>query len=406
MQVLVSNKPTPIIAGGVGPHLIINRDITNQIVIMDDESPVVGSNSAQLDIIDPLGSMALDPGRRGVWAATTTPGAVVLCIVRKGGVNWSASPALIQQQLNALGLAKDTSVNAPGYGPITLTAPGLLTKDTTLAAQTASGKTIAQDVYANRVPLSRNEAAITSGSTTALVANSSATIGPFTFDSPSYELKLTLQGNAAVAVCNGIITLKWSNSGGGSQFAQKTFTAVGSSGGHALTIIGPVRGSTLNITFQNYNGSGTPLTFNYNLIASSHLVNNDLIRTLAGMGTGPPTSQNWPGINMDLGVLMNATPSLATGANADEGMGVYNGSVQVQASTASGLNDAEIQIIAFDSGDMPNYNVIFDAFTDSHGVLNALVDLPQMECHMKVINHNAATKVVSVAATTAEQNVN
>lgn len=274
-------------------------------------------------------------------------------------------------------------------------------------AQSPSAAQIATQISLTGVGLLRNEVPITNGATTPVAIGANTTIGPFPMNSPSYELVLTLTATAAVAVANGEVSLKWSNSTGVAILAQKSFSVVASTGGHTITISGPVRGSSLSVTFAVGTTSATTITFSYRLVGSSRLAANDLCRTLTTVGAGPPTGVTWAGTNNgDAGVLGNATPSLATGASTNRGLLMYNGPVTLQANSTSAANDMEILLQAFDPNFTVNYGNVFDGFSDAHGEINTSFQMPMYQCLISLINHNAATKTLSFLITTAEPNVN
>lgn len=265
---------------------------------------------------------------------------------------------------------------------------------------------IADEIALTGVGLLRNEQAVASGSVGPLGAGASSSIGPFPMNSTSYELVLTLTASALTAICNGEISIKWSNSGGGTQLAQKTFSAVASTGGHKLTITGPVRGSSLTITFRNSSISLANVTFGYTVVASSRLAANDLFRTITGVGTSPPTAETWSGLAMDAGVLGNAQPNVGAGATATRGLAAYNGPAQVAVVTNSGANDCEVIVGAIDTDLVVNTGVIFRDFTNNKGRLSIPFGMPMLQCIIQLTNFNAGAQVISFVLMTAEPNVN
>lgn len=131
-----SGRPVPIVNAGDGATLIVNRDLTNQVAYGSGD--IVGSNINAYSIIDPLGSIVVD-GNNDVYvlALSGTPTIDVVA----GAAQWTASPAQVAQQINALGLAKDATVqgvakDATVTGVAKDTTLGTLAKDATVAKDT------------------------------------------------------------------------------------------------------------------------------------------------------------------------------------------------------------------------------------------------------------------------------
>jgi hypothetical protein len=265
---------------------------------------------------------------------------------------------------------------------------------------------IADEIALTGVGLLRFEQAVASGSTGALAAGASSTVGPFAMNSTSYELVLTLTASALTAICNGQITLKWSDKPSSALLAQKTFSMVASTGGHKVTIEGPVRGGSLSITFTNSSTSLANVTFAYTVVASSRLAPNDLMRTLTGAGSGPPSAATWAGVSMDSGMLGNANPNVAGLGVAIRGLGAYNGPVQLAVVTASGLADCVAAVAILDTAIAVNYGKVFNETTNAKGNINTQFDMPMAECTISLTNNNAGAQVISFIMTTAEPNVN
>jgi hypothetical protein len=265
---------------------------------------------------------------------------------------------------------------------------------------------IADEIALTGVGLLRFEQAVGSGTTSALAAGASTTVGPFVLNSTSYELVLTLTASALTALCDGQITLKWSDKPSSALLAQKTFSMVASTGGHKCSVEGPIRGGSLSVTFTNSSTSLANVTFGYTVVASSRLAPNDLMRTLTGVGSGPPTVATWSGVNMDSGILGNANPSIGGGAVAIRGLGAYNGPVQLAVSTASGTNDCLVEVAALDTGIVVNYGRILSQLTDAKGKLNIQFNMPMAQCTIQLNNNNVGAQNIGFVVTTAEPNVN
>lgn len=114
--VTAKTEPQQVVYAGRGPVLLVNRDVSAQVILSDIEGGDPGGQS--VNILDPLGSLALD-GETDQWAQTITGSAIVE--VCPGGRGWSPSPAQIAAQMLAAGLAKDTTVQGVST---TLGSPG------------------------------------------------------------------------------------------------------------------------------------------------------------------------------------------------------------------------------------------------------------------------------------------
>jgi hypothetical protein len=83
--------------------MIVNPDIINPIYVGNDPGQ-------QLISVPPLGSMSLSAENHDIWVSTSGGNYVVNAFLMPNGSNWTPSPAQVAAQINALGLAKDTTV--------------------------------------------------------------------------------------------------------------------------------------------------------------------------------------------------------------------------------------------------------------------------------------------------------
>jgi hypothetical protein len=291
------------------------------------------------------------------------------------------------------------------------TSGGSIATDTNvtnrITALHAPGATIANEISTTGAPLLRNELAVAQATTAAIAPGGSTTVGPFTINTPSYEIRLALTAAAVVGFANGQIVLKWFNANGTQQLAQKTFAIVASTQGHVLSIAGPVRGAQLQVTLKNSASSGTNITFFYSVVASSRLAFNDLMRTMTSLGAGPPSNETWPGINMDVGLLGNQSQGgVGAGSSATFGLAAYNGPVQLQAQTGGANNTLEAQVVIIDTSLAVNVGVIFDGFTNANGVINQQFNMPMAQCFLNLINRDTVARTLQFCMSTAEPNVN
>jgi hypothetical protein len=90
---------------GLGPVLLANQDLTNTVTVGDQPNVFQGAQNA--DAIPALGSIAYS-GYTPLYAIA--PAGTAALLVVSGGTSWAPSPAQVALQIQALGLAKDTSV--------------------------------------------------------------------------------------------------------------------------------------------------------------------------------------------------------------------------------------------------------------------------------------------------------
>lgn len=118
-QIPVGAQIAQVWTGG-GPVLLANQDLLNAVTVCDQRN--FTPNAQNADVIPPLGSIAYT-GERPLYAMAPAGTAALLVIA--GGSTWAPSPAQVALQIQAAGLAKDTSVQttntqlATGVAPFT-----------------------------------------------------------------------------------------------------------------------------------------------------------------------------------------------------------------------------------------------------------------------------------------------
>jgi hypothetical protein len=111
--VITGRQPVRVITAGDGPGVLVNRDTVNPVFT----SVVQGFDwqDVTASVHDALIGLPYD-GDSDLYA-TVQPGQSVVMDYMRNAKNWGPSPGQAAAQINALGLAKDSSVNAPAYGP-------------------------------------------------------------------------------------------------------------------------------------------------------------------------------------------------------------------------------------------------------------------------------------------------
>lgn len=324
-QLFSQSRPVLLVREGDGPTLIVNRDITNAVLY--GEQSIASGNVNEYSVLDPLGSITVD-GTSDIYAIPNA-GTPTLDVVQGAGA-WSASPAQIALQMNALGLAKDTTVqttntNTTGLAKDTTltgvnttlslgTNPNLVTINSTLGipAQTAdvTGLTV------NGIPLLRGTTQLGQASAQTLAAATTATLLNGTLIvKPSFEsvFKLNLPA-AAGTIPFAILGVGWQDAVTGLQVGFKQYVLTAGNGpANAILVYlsGPCRGNQIVLTLKNLDPAQT-LTYSWLFNVTSHVYSVD--RLLQPSYTGGVITFNVPGGNPSKGVLVMTQASVpATG---------------------------------------------------------------------------------------------
>jgi hypothetical protein len=229
-------------------------------------------------------------------------------------------------------------------------------------------------------------------------ANGTTNLGPFTMPRPGWELGLSLTATAGTTLD---YTLTWTDSVTGLTVEQERWkvTCGYSASPHVIYGSGRARGDTLAVKLTA--GSLGAITVSYTLLATTTAPLATDMRTLAmgggngGLGTGG---------NIPDGLILtnNETVNLAAATAVLRALPLYSGPVQVQAHTASGLADLQV-VVADMTGLMGNWNNVYNAWSNSKGVINDTLYLPRAQCQITYANNNAAAQTCDVALIIAQQ---
>lgn len=405
--------------------LLVNNDTVHPVYV----SQARGVNREN-DQVPAQGSVVLT----GWWYASSLDAAISIeCFVLPGGSQWS-NPVGVQIALNALGLAKDTSVNAPAYGPATsvdvvTNGPGNITGGKKLAdvnttlgipAQTADIHAVnttlgipAQDATVSAlstgipngiaitgVPaltkstLVKNQTAVSQAPGT---QSSSAT---FSIEQPGYEIFLSTFAASNIAAYFRI-SLQWFDSGTGIQTGQEDYWIIpgpGSGSPHTIIGHGPTKGDQLVIVSENPAQSvGNNVTHSYVVLENSRDYQSDQWESLTFTGANITNTF----ANIFTGCIASTNTSVNAGASIPRLLPLYNGLVTVVFSTTSGITDGilNIQQVADQSnaGAIPNETAFFGQ-TGANGQLYVVnVALPSSQCQAVITNNNAAAKTFGLS---------
>jgi len=300
VTVKASGIATPLIAAGDPPSLVVNRDLVNQIYYGYSES-IVASSTAELSIIDPLGSVAFD-GKQSIWAIAASGTSLV--DVQPGATQWAPSPAQVAAQINALGLAKDTTLQT--------TNSNVSTVNTTLGTPSqrvdVQGLTIGGNPGGIPVLRGTTNKGVASGSTLAGAA-SATLLSAVTVDKPSFEAIFQIFFAAGAALPFLVVNVNWVDSNTGLTVGAKRYLLIGGNlvaNTISTYISGPCRGNQVTLSVQNLDGL-TSLTYTWAFNLTSHIYTIDRLlqptyATVPNFGI--------PAGNPSKGVLFASQPSI------------------------------------------------------------------------------------------------
>lgn len=436
--VLVYGKPA---YGRKGRPFLLANTSTNVTVYYGED---LGLSTAQASQIPPLGSVGLD-GQGDVWASTLGGGTAVLDLI-PGGSNWAASPSQIALEIAESGLALDTSVNNPAYGPpthtdvittgpanitggkklsdvnttlgtpaqtvdVTTTGPGNITGgkklsdvNTTLGtpAQTADvTTTLPSNLQTSGIPPINNHNQLLTLSATSLAIGGSNTSSAAAITQPAYEIYVSCFATAGGLGTIGHVRIDWSDSATGLVVDQDSFwvyPGTGSGGAaHVFKGRGPTKGNQAKIFVQTPGNSAAAVTFAYTFFQSSRLITTGTDEDIWFTVQSPSLSSGPPLVSNDPIARVIASESVSVAANSSstsQGLPLYNGPVWIRFATTSGTNDAQFEI---DDIIDPNINqdTVFKSQSDATGRINVAWRLPRIQCAVILTNQNAAAKTLS-----------
>lgn len=417
------------------PFIIANTDTANPVYYSDELTITTGSS-----VIDPQATVGFD-GTRDVYMSTLRPGVQVLVDHIPGGTQWS-NPVGVQIALNALGLAKDTSVNAPAYGPVTTVNPGLMArdtsvnapafgpaKDTTVAAVKTStdavkttlgtpaqsadvagtttavgalhaGQPIATEISQQGTLLLSSATSLLNLGTTVIAASGSNTQGPLSIKQIGYEIFVAVTSASASAIPFVKAQLTWTDSVTGNTVAAETWYLAGRSTGAFNTYIGtgPTKGDTLSITFTNLD-TANAASVQCSFAGNSRVYVRDDWRSLSfGSVPGFTNATNDPASNF----LMSTSPGVPGSGSLLRLIPLYAGLVNITVvGPASGT--AQAIVAAIGPQGLATGVVYESPFVSANGVLNAQISLPRSICQVTLFNTAATNQTISFTAVIAEQ---
>jgi|SRR5215831_4191495 len=381
------NVPVPIWSGQQGIQLTLaNQDLINSVTIARRNNFVQnGPNTAQ---IPPLGSITVD-GSRSIWALA--PANTANLLIFPGGGNWAPSPAQVAAQINALGLAKDTSVNAPGYQPITLVNAGLLS---TSAGQTLQNTTIPNNIAATGVPALnlKSTNTIASGQTVAagVTANLTAITG---INQPAYNLHITATAGGSSTLPWYTVTIKWVDTASGLTIQIDAYTAYMSSTSNVLStvIYGPTDADQCQISVTNNDSVTMTINTAFFVLSSRTNYTADRYYQFWTSASPPPIPTFQLGNSVPVPtskVLFNTSRSLGIGLTTSPryALPAYDGQVYIH---FDGTSSNNWDVVFFES---VNGTVLFRyTATGAPAQINALVQFPRLPVSLQFTNNGSVS---------------
>lgn len=319
-------------------YMLVNPDIVNAVFIGNDPG-------SQIISVPPLGSVTLGQTNHDTWISTNGANYIVNAYLMPNGSNWTPSPAQVAAQINALGLAKDTSVNNVNT---TLGVPAQNPDLQTLGG--TAGRSVAQDMLSSNKAVTREIAALlatgTIGGTpggipmlrytnqlgaatgATLAGNAGATIltnAPV--NQPGYEMLFQASipaGAGTIPFAN--ISFTWSDTATGLTIRTILYVISLANGPANLVqyyMTGPCFGNRLTVQIQNLEPAQTATyTWLINQTSHVHLVDNII---QPNYPTTAPITFAQPAGTPSSGILCLTHPTIGPSANADRLLGVYSG---------------------------------------------------------------------------------
>lgn len=362
---------------GDASFMLVNPDIANAIFIGNDPG-------SQLVSVPPLGSITLDTSKHDVWVSTNGAAYIVTAYLLPNGSNWVPSPAQVAAQINALGLAKDTTVQSTNtistatntilgtpaqttdinavkttLGTPAQTAdvngvnttlalgtnPNLTTINSTLGVPAQTPDVVG--LTTNGIPALRGTVNIGNGSAQSLTAASTTVlIASANLTKPSFELIIKLNAPAgAGTVPFGILNILWQDSNTGLQVGAKSYVLTAGNGPtNFLTyyISGPCRGNQIVLNIINKDPAQT-FTLTWALNQTSHAYTIDRLLQPVYAALAPIGFSN-PAGNPTKGLLFASQPSIGPSSSTTRLCAASNAKCKISIDNGAQANGCAITL--------------------------------------------------------------
>ena len=333
--------------------MLVNPDIVNNIFIGNDPG-------SQIIAVPALGSITLDASKHDIWVSTNGGNFIVNAYLMPNGSNWVPSPAQVAAQINALGLAKE-STQLTGNTNIaqvntTLGTPPQKTDvnqvNTTLGvpAQTVDVNGVSTNVVGlttNGIPPLRGTINLGNATGQTIATGVNATlVNVGAINKPGFEAVFSISIPAAAGtVPFAILQVIWTDSNTGLTVGQKQYVLTSGNGSaNALTyyLSGPCRGNQVTVKLRNQDPAQT-LTVTWAVNQTSHTYLTDRLLQALYAATAPITFTN-PNGNPSKGLLFSSTPTVLPNASVTRLCACSNAKVKVSLDNTVQLNPAAVQI--------------------------------------------------------------
>jgi len=350
--------------------MLVNPDIVNNIFIGNDPG-------SQPIAVPALGSVTLDASKHDVWVSTNGGAFTVDAYLMPNGSNWVPSPAQVAAQINALGLAKDTTLQSTNtkVDNTTNTLNFQLSAGTNPAIQQlggVAGRSVAQDMLnANQgatteiaalvatgtangtpggVPLLRNtkqlaqqttEFTITAGAVKTVV-NSLPT------NQPSYEMAMTFRyPTNAGTIPFGEVLIEWFDAVTGIAMDIASFVIAGGNNQQIFfNIYGPNRGDLIFVQITNLDPAQS-LFATWVVNATSHVHERDKLLQ-PSYQSNPPNGFNNPAGDPTTGLIAAFNASIPSAGTVTRLIAACNGLANLMIDNGGTAND--LVVILSDPG--------------------------------------------------------
>lgn len=341
--------------------MLVNPDIVNNIFVGNDPS-------SQLVSVPALGSITLDTKDHDLWVSTNGGNYTVSAYLLPNGSGWVPSPAQVAAQINALGLAKDTTVQSTNTA---LSTTNVNTSTTAANVQTlggAAGRSIASDMLnANKavttelaalvatgnaagapggVPLLRGTKALNSGTATIAGGGNSILVNNIVLNQPGFEATLIANLPAAAGTIPfAQIQFQWIDNATSTVMETKTyFVTCGNGPSAAVTtyINGPCYGNKLLVTAFNLDPAQS-LTLGFIVNQTAHVYEHDHELQAGYPPTNPITFANPNGFP-SAGILAQSNPSIGPNGSIQRLMASFKGQAIINVDNGGQANIARVAL--------------------------------------------------------------
>jgi hypothetical protein len=264
---LIGTRPVALLSSQAAKgqtFTVANFDLTNPVYVSSEKA--VSPSTSDAIAIPPLGSMPIS-GDIDTYAASGVAAGISIGVMPGSG-GWTPSPAQVSAQINALGLAKDTTVTSVVNNTTGVSKDSSLTTiNGTLGAPAQDGSVVTVGNNVNNVPTGVFNTGVPLAHKNTVLLNSSPTTipntgantqvgGTLSFTQHSYEMRINFRASAAGGtVAAAVINVQWIDSSSGLVTGYDTYTsliaATTDTSGFFTRIVGPTKADTAKIFIQN-----------------------------------------------------------------------------------------------------------------------------------------------------------